>query len=485
MATGAARRDLGGVPRVAVALTAALGLSAAFVVARSADPTYVAAGALAAAGSILLVLRVEWALPALAVFSVLRIANVATESHGAPSIFQPLLAVIAFGIAARWLHTRERPTGGGRAALLAGAFVAVAAVSTLFAADPATAAADFEALWKDALLAVLAGLLLRDAGDLRRAVWAMVAAGAVLATLSSYQFLTGSFEQTFLGFARSSIENIVDATDDIRVSGPIGDPNYYAQLLVMLLPLALDRWWAERRLGLRLAAGYASVVMTATVLFTFSRGGAVALVIVGALMLVKHPPSKRAVAAVILTAAAVLPFLPDGYVERMTTLGQVGSVDSSTDVSIRSRTSELAAGIEMFLDHPIAGIGYGTFAVNYLDHAREVGIEQRLKDREAHNLYLEVAAETGLLGLFALGALAAGSFGALSAARRRFLAAGRRETANACYALAVSLVGFYATSVFLHMDFARPYWVITGIALGLPALAGKAAPEPAEEAAWR
>ncbi len=487
MSSAAAGHGIGGAPRAAIPAAVALGLLVAFVVAGSLDPAPLVIGAAAAAGAVALVLRVEWALPVMAVFSVLRLANVATESHGAPSLFQPLLIVVAFGVLARWLHTRERPGDGLRIAVLAGGFVLVAAASLLAAGGSAAASADFESLSKDAVLAVLAGMLLRGPTDLRRVIWVMVASGAALATLSAYQFATGDFDQTFLGFARSSVENIVDTTDDVRVSGPIGDPNYYGQLLVMLLPLALDRLWTERTRILRWAAGYAAAAMTAAILFTFSRGAAVALLVVAALMLVKHPPSKRAVVTVVVIAVVALPFLPDGYVARLTTLGQVGTVESTTDASIRARTSELAAGVGMFLDHPLAGIGYGTFADNYLNYTRGTGIEQVLKAREAHNLYLEIAAETGVLGIVAFGALAAGTFAAAARSRRRLLDAGRRRLANTCYAIGVSLVGYYLTSVFLHMDFARPYWLLTGIALALPGVASAAVRDeaPAREAAWR
>ena len=81
---------------------------------------------------------------------------------------------------------------------------------------------------------------------------------------------------TFAGFGLSSVENIVGTFDDIRISGPVGDPNFYGQLLVAILPLALDRMWGERTMRLRLlGAGSAAVIAAATVL-TFSRGAAVA-----------------------------------------------------------------------------------------------------------------------------------------------------------------------------------------------------------------
>ena len=171
----------------------------------------------------------------------------------------------------------------------------------------------------------------------------MVTGGALLATLTAFQFLTGSFGTTFLGFGQSAVQNIVGGVDDVRISGPIGDPNFYAQLLVMLIPLALDRAFAEPRRAARLAAWGAAALMAASVVFTFSRGGILALGVVVLLMLLRRPARWRALAALALAAALAVPFLPSGYLDRLTTLGQVGTVESTTDVSIRGRTAEAGA----------------------------------------------------------------------------------------------------------------------------------------------
>jgi hypothetical protein len=48
---------------------------------------------------------------------------------------------------------------------------------------------------------------------------------------------------------------------------------------------------------LRSIAGYAVVAMSVTVLLTFSRGGLLALAIVMAFMVVRHPPRPRTEAA--------------------------------------------------------------------------------------------------------------------------------------------------------------------------------------------
>jgi len=66
-----------------------------------------------------------------------------------------------------------------------------------------------------------------------------------------------------------------------------------------------------------------------------------------------------------------------------------------------------------FLHHPLRGTGAGSFRVQWL---RERPFNEAVRD--AHSLYLQTAAELGLIGLLALGALFAG---VLLAARRTWL----------------------------------------------------------------
>jgi putative inorganic carbon (HCO3(-)) transporter len=413
----------------------------------------------------------DWALGTVAAFSVLNLANVATDFHGAPSLFQPLLALIALGIVVRRLARGERLAGGGRAAVFVAVYGAVALASLLAAADFATGRMAAENLLKDAVLAVLVGLLLRRTASLRRVIWVMITGGALLATLTALQYLTGSFGTAFFGFGQSAVQTIVGGVDDIRISGPIGDPNFYAQLLVLLVPLALDRAFAEPRRSRRLAAWYATAIMATSVVFTFSRGGILALGVVVLLMLLRRPVHWKALAALVLAVALAVPFLPSGYLDRLTALAQVGTVESTTDVSIRGRTAEAGAAWAMFMDHPLTGVGLGNFSGHYQEYARSLGIEVKRVDRQPHNLFLEVAAETGIPGLFAFGAMIGGAFFAAAAARRRWRAAGRNAEAGLAYAVGAALVGWLATSAFLHLDFARPWWLLLGLAFALPRLA--------------
>ncbi|MEX0826411.1 MAG: O-antigen ligase family protein [Acidimicrobiia bacterium] len=451
-------------------------------------PILVLAGLLAIAGAAAIVLDPQWGLIAVAAFAVLRLADVATNFHGAPPTFAPLVAIVLLGLILRGRATAEWPVGGGRALLLVAAYGAIAIGSLLISGDSGDGTGAVRTLFEDGAVAVLAGMLLRGATDLHRLVWALVGGGALLATLSIFQFATGSFGSTFGGFAQSAVQNIFEGTDDVRISGPVGDPNFYAQLLVMIIPLAFDRMRDEISGLLRSIAGYAVVAMAVTVVLTFSRGGLLALAIVMAFMVVRHPPRLRTVAAAGLLLVAALPLMPSGYAERLTSLTEVGEVEAGIDPSLRGRTAELGAAMAMFWDRPLTGVGFGNFAAEYPAYSDDLGIDVRDTPREAHNLYLETAAETGLVGLVALTGLVVASFTALAAGRRRFRRMADLRSDGIGFAVAVSLVGYLVTSVFLHMAFARLAWLVIGIALAFPSVAraeDESRDAAVQEAAWR
>ena len=73
----------------------------------------------------------------------------------------------------------------------------------------------------------------------------------------------------------------------------------------------------------------------------------------------------------------------------------LSDTNSSAFSSIGSRFELLNSALDYFTDSPIFGIGYGSFGVKYL------GAEDRI---EPHNILIEIAAETGVIGfvLFSL-----------------------------------------------------------------------------------
>jgi O-antigen ligase len=97
---------------------------------------------------------------------------------------------------------------------------------------------------------------------------------------------------------------------------------------------------------------------------------------------------------------------------------RLGSIESN-------RYAYWRVGLGAFADHPVNGVGSGGYRVEWLqrrDFAETV--------RDAHSLYVETAAELGIVGLLALATL----FGGVAAAVRHEAVAGAALAAWAVHA---------------------------------------------------
>jgi O-antigen ligase len=115
------------------------------------------------------------------------------------------------------------------------------------------------------------------------------------------------------------------------------------------------------------------------------------------------------------------------------------------------------------------------FEDHYPRYARNLALDGRREERQAHSLYLEVAAETGLLGMLAFALLLVYPVAGL----RRVYASlrGRTRDAQRVAAFGIALFAYLTGSLFLHLSYPRYLWLLLGIALAVAAF-----PEPEESA---
>lgn len=421
------------------------------------------------------VARVEWGLLVLVFITYTRFSDIAIKYHGAPSTAKSFIFLLLFAIFLRWAAYGEKPQGWVRPALHMALYGLVGYLSILYAADPQrTYNASMDYL-KDAIIVVIVAILLQRGRMLRQVMWALLAAGIFMGTITVIQYLTGTFTNNYAGFAQSPIEHLVGETSGHRVSGPIGDPNFYAQIMLALIPLAMDRLWNEKGRLARLISLWALVVIALSVVFTFSRGAFVAMIAMLGVMLLLNPPRPIALAITILLGLALIRFIPDEYTARMATLTDFFSQETSTtpagDASIRGRTSEVLVGWMMFVDHPILGVGFNNYPVHYQSYSRQLGLDPRTEQRSAHNLYIEVAAETGLLGLLAFGILVFGALRGLWATWAALKERGKTPEAKMVAAFGVGLIGYLFAGMFIHDAYPRFLWMLIAIAFAMPNIA--------------
>lgn len=322
------------------------------------------------------------------------------------------------------------------------------------------------------LIYVVMTNVVRTLADLRLAVWVLLIVGGVLGALSIHQVATDSYGFDYGGFAQVSDASLDTGPEDSggqpRLSGPIGEKNRYAQIMIVLLPLGLLRVWSERRTVLKLVAVVATTFIAFGAVLTFSRGAALGLAITIVLMTMLRYIRGGQLAALVIGAAMLFTLQPT-YFERLLTIEAVGGVtgtqgaSQAEDSSFRKRANETIAALLVFADHPVLGVGRGLFPVYYGDYADEVGIASDNDSRQAHNLYAGIAAETGLFGFVAFMGIFGATMTALARARKRCQELAP-EYATTATGFSLAIVTYLTTGMFLHLAYERYLWILLALA---------------------
>lgn len=416
------------------------------------------------------IINVEFGFLVLILMLYLRISDIGVSVYGLPSLARPFIGLLLAAAIMRWVVDGALPRGWFRALFIVGLYGIVVLASLFYAADFSRATLVLDDFVKDGIIAVLITMLVQHGVTLRRVAWVLILAGIFTGTISVYQFLTGTFDNTYWGFAEAPVLNIIGETENNRIAGMLGSPNYYAQVLVILVPIAINQFWDERSIILKFLAGWSALVCILSIFFTYSRGGVVALAVTLLAVIIYRRLKLPFLLMVVLASILVLRFVPNPFFERLQTIPDAltGKISYVDEISFRGRTSELIVAAQMFMDHPLIGVGVDNYPVYYQEYSRRVGLDPRSEQRQAHNLFLRTAAETGLAGIITFGLILWMMIKSVIDAYRHFKQAGMEKYANLVAAFGLSIFGFLSDSMFTHNAFPRYFWILVGIALAMP-----------------
>lgn len=404
------------------------------------------------------------------------LAAVAVRSHGVPKIaavsfFALLLLPVAYYVMARGERLRVDTTLG-----LMLAYLGVQLASAMFARNLAESLRMIASFVTEGL-AIYFLLLnaVRTPETLRRCLWAMLVAGVLLGSVSIVQNRTRRYDHDFGGLAltKSSTtqeESVIAVGDDTannpdtrpRALGPIGDGNFYAQILVVLLPIAALRFWAERKRSSRWLGMATIVPILGAIALTFSRGAGLAAVFFCVMLLVLRYMKLRHMVIPVIVAMIVVAMTPE-YSARLATLLKIRSPGMrAADASIQERSTIYQSGFQIFLDHPLLGVGIGQ-APEYLpEYSNYIGHSRLNRKMGPHNMYLESLAETGVLGFAVLMAMAGVALRRLWQVRR-YWKFRNPEYAHNATSLLLAIIVFLVTGLFLHLAYARYFWLLLAL----------------------
>src|SRR5207248_819316 len=218
--------------------------------------------------------------------------------------------------------------------------------------------------WLEVLAIVLLGSqYLRT----RRQVWTII----VLVCLAGITQAIFGYLQAFFNLGPQSF--IRDAA--LRVYGTFDQPNPYAAYINLPLSVALALTLLGRNWLTRILAGITSIMLASAEYLSQSRGGEIALAAALFFIVLAGMPRIRVLMRVLIIGifgfveAALLGWIPLSLFNpalKFLGLVQISLIEPSTqDFSTAERLAHWIAGLHMYFDHPILGVGIGNYPDPY------------------------------------------------------------------------------------------------------------------------
>ena len=271
--------------------------------------------------------------------------------------------------------------------------------------------------WLKWLLILVLSLLI--ANYVRNREWELVVFGLTIAGVANalvgiYIFLGGS------GALHLLINNRF-----FRAFGTFGQPNPFGGFMGLLFPLAgmmslgyllivWNKWLTFRKINIQVTIistffGVSAMLLALGVIISWSRGAWLSLGVSSLVMAILLP--KRWWQSVLMTTSIVIVVgllwfsgrFPasiqdriDSATEELFTFNDVRAVDITSDnYAVVERLAHWQAALNMAQYNPWLGVGIGNYEIAY-DEYRLINWDEPLG--HAHNYYLNVLAETGIIG---------------------------------------------------------------------------------------
>lgn len=239
----------------------------------------------------------------------------------------------------------------------------------------------------------------------------------------------------------------------VRSLGFLSDPNDFAQMLVVALPLLWALWEPRRLLRNVIVVVGPTVLVGWGIYLTHSRGAMVATAAVLFFGVRRAIGSIASAGVIVLAAVGALVFNAAG-----------GRGFSSQEESAAGRIDAWTEGLIMFRTHPLFGVGYGNF--------------EDYNPLTAHNSYVLCFSELGGIGYFLWMAMIVTTMVELAAVQRR--PSTTAEHRRWAHAIGLSMIGFLVAAWFLSRAYQPCLYTVMGLAIAVANLPSRAVVGPVQ-----
>lgn len=278
------------------------------------------------------------------------------------------------------------------------------------------------------ILGITIILLLRDIKKLRSMLW--------LITISIFFICL----QTILSYI--GIE---------RAGGTGYGPNEFAIAILPFIAITFYMAISEKNKLLKLISIGIMVIIFLALISTVSRGGIIGIAGMLLFALFKSKQKLITIIAIFIVVILFINFMPQNLRDRFskTKVSEhaLGTGDGDIDSTTR-RYYLTQAGWRMFLEHPLFGIGIGNYYYENRNYAP-------VHPGRAHNMYIEIMAELGIIGIFLF-------LGTIFFTLKGLNGIIKSKSPLTGYAKGfyIGLVGFLIAGILLHAQQDRILWFI-------------------------
>jgi len=346
--------------------------------------------------------------------------------------------------------------------LVLGLFLGWVALSGLWAESTSLVVTAFARYLLNVILFLIVFSAVRD----RRAATIVITgflAGAVAA---------GAYGLLFEGAAVTAYEG--------RLTGTDLDPNQLASVLIAGMALSVGLAVGQKgKPGAQLITLGAGGFCFLAAMLTGSRGGIVALaaMLLAAIVLGGRWRPRVAVLSIL---AALLAVFYIGALAPAAIRDRIKTTTETQQTNVEGRATLWKVGQRMVRAHPLNGVGADNFQTSSRHYLLQPGAVYRsdviiLTPQVAHNTYLQIAAELGLVGLFLFGTIVVFSVGCLVRAAGNFGGRGDVKGEALTRAVAVALIGVLVADFFISQEFNKQLWLLLGIGPAMLAISRRSA----------
>jgi len=291
----------------------------------------------------------------------------------------------------------------------------------------------------------------RSADDLKR----LAAGGAVCVLVSSAYGVVQRIQGVEVN--KSYVDVKLNAGMPGRVESFFDNPNTFAEVLILLLPLVLALILCSRRKLSKLVACGVFAVGAAALAMTYSRASWVGFACSLVVMVFLWKP--KLIPAFAVLCVVCVPLLPATIWNRILTIG------NPNDTSTASRFPLYQAALAVIKTSPVTGAGLGTAATQA--YIKKMNLYHGSAPFvHAHNFFLQVWIEAGLLGFVGfVGAMLWNIKKAAHTVRHCGDSAARTITCAACSAMCGAMVCGLADYLWNYPRVMCVFWFVFAMAV--------------------